>query len=181
MAREAVTVIGLAEVQRDLKKFGRQIEDGRPIWREFASWWKMQVDTAWNQVKASGGTFRGMRWTGMKAQYTRKDGTVVPAWGGVPKVRGRGKVKGRMRPSRTRVKQTSVMMADTGDMRRRLTQPTALTAKLLRYEHGVDYGEVQDARRPIISKGWRPEDGRKLIAIAEKHVEKLIREFDRGR
>lgn len=42
-----------------------------------------------------GGTARGAQWAGMKPQYTRRDGTVVPAWGGVSKVRGAGQVKGR--------------------------------------------------------------------------------------
>jgi hypothetical protein len=33
------------------------------------------------------GSFRGNSWPAAKPAYTRKDGTVVPIWGGVPRVR----------------------------------------------------------------------------------------------
>lgn len=49
------------------------------------------------QTKASGGSVRGVLWPSLAPQYTRKDGTVVQAWGGVAKVRGKGTVKGRKR------------------------------------------------------------------------------------
>jgi len=44
-----------------------------------------EIRSAWVAVKATGGTYRGETWEGMKDQYTRKtDGVTVPAWGGVP-------------------------------------------------------------------------------------------------
>lgn len=46
---------------------------------------------------AAGGTVRGVSWASMAPYYTRKDGTVIPAWGGVSKVRGSGAVLGRKR------------------------------------------------------------------------------------
>lgn len=45
----------------------------------------------------SGGTVRGVNWNEMATYYTRRDGTKVPAWGGIPKVRGDGLVLGRKR------------------------------------------------------------------------------------
>ena len=50
---------------------------------------------------AKGGTWRGVTWKYFAPQYTRKDGTVIPAWGGVAKVRGKGNVLGRKRASGT--------------------------------------------------------------------------------
>lgn len=45
-----------------------------------------------------GGSGRGVNWAPFKNPwYTRKDGTPVPIWGGVPKSRGEGLVKGRLR------------------------------------------------------------------------------------
>jgi hypothetical protein len=48
------------------------------------------------RVSQSGRWF-GNVWPRHADQYTRKtDGVTVPAWGGVPKLHGRGKVKGRL-------------------------------------------------------------------------------------
>ena len=46
---------------------------------------------------AESGDFHGENWPQLAPAYTRKDGTVVPVYGGVPKARGRGKVKGRIK------------------------------------------------------------------------------------
>lgn len=46
---------------------------------------------------SSGGTVRGEAWAAMAPYYVRKDGSAVPAWGGVAKERGSGTVLGRKR------------------------------------------------------------------------------------
>ena len=64
-----------------------------------------------------GGTYRGVTWPPYADQYTRKtDGTVVPAHGGVKKLRGRGNVKGRKRPSGRRITSSSNLLRDTGTL-----------------------------------------------------------------
>lgn len=61
-----------------------------------------------------GGSRRGVYWPWFSPQYTRQDGTVVPAQGGIAKVRGKGMVKGRRRPSGRRVTAASNLMRDRG-------------------------------------------------------------------
>lgn len=54
-------------------------------------------------------------WKPFADQYTRKtDGVTVPAWGGVAKIRGKGTVKGRKRPSGKRITKSSMLLQDTG-------------------------------------------------------------------
>lgn len=52
---------------------------------------------------ATGGTARGVTWSSYAPQYRRRDGTVVEAWGDVPKVRGTGNVKGKKGGSGRRI------------------------------------------------------------------------------
>lgn len=56
---------------------------------------------------ATGGTARGATWEPYAPMYTRRDGTVVPAWGGIPKVRGEGTVKGKKSGSGRRISRGS--------------------------------------------------------------------------
>ena len=60
-------------------------------------------------------TFRGKSWPWFKDQYTRKDGTVIPAEGGVPKMYSSGVVKGRKRMSGKRITSRSHLMDDVED------------------------------------------------------------------
>lgn len=61
---------------------------------------------------ASGGTARGVRWDGYAPQYTRRDGSTVPAWGGVAKVRGKGTVQGKRNGSGRIISKGSRMLAN---------------------------------------------------------------------
>ncbi len=58
------------------------------------------VERLGHQIEVSsltrGGSGRGIHWRPAAPHYTRKDGTVVPAHGGVAKVRGQGTVQGRL-------------------------------------------------------------------------------------
>lgn len=84
------------------------------IWKDM----QIRVDAVF-QANRKGGTFRGVTWKWFADQYTRKtDGVVVPAQGGVPRLRGGGLVRGRKRPSGTRVTASSSVMQDLGDLRR---------------------------------------------------------------
>ena len=75
-----------------------------------------------------GGTHRGVNWDQKGTRfpesrdhfaplYKRKDGTLVPAWGGISAIIGRRRmVKGRLRHSGQHVKQKSNVMQDTGEL-----------------------------------------------------------------
>ena len=84
--------------------------------------------------KGNTAPFRETVWPWFAPQYTRKDGTVVPAEGGVAKVRGEGVIKGRKRHSGTRVTARSMIMSDRGTMR---------NAVLARYRIGTHYATMK--------------------------------------
>jgi hypothetical protein len=120
-------------LRKDLRKIIAEASDGRKPLNALFTRFARVVRRQWAAVKATGGTFRGKRWPPFAPQYKRKDGTVVPAWGGVPKVRGRGLVKGRRRPSGKRVTKDSVQLQDTGTMRdSALSRPAILNREKLR-------------------------------------------------
>ena len=92
-------------------------KDLTPAWLQTVSYTEGVTQDLFRRL-AHGGTYRGVRWKWFAPQYTRKtDGVTVPAEGGVPKLRGRGLVKGKMRPSGKRVTRNSNLMQDTGAMR----------------------------------------------------------------
>jgi len=97
---------------------------------------RTEMGVEWPKARAAtGGTVRGQVWEPMKPQYTRKDGTVVPAWGGVAKVRGKGLVKGKKRgkrPSTSRVTQQSVIGQDKGTLRSSIIASRPLIVRQLR-------------------------------------------------
>jgi len=97
-----------------------------------------------------GGTHRGVTWETFKAQYTRKaDGVTVPAWGGVPKVRGRGAVKGRKRPSGRRVTQGASIMQDTMNLRRLALTGVTITSTRLTMGTPVNYAAAVSKHHPF--------------------------------
>jgi len=63
-----------------------------------------------------GGTDRKQNWNYFSPLYVRRDGTVVPAHGGIQRVRGKGNVLGRKRHSGKRVSQNSSIMRDSSRM-----------------------------------------------------------------
>lgn len=98
----------------------------------------------------TGGTHRGVTWNYFKAQYTRQsDGATVPAWGGVPKVRGRGMVKGRRRPSGRRVSQGDAIMQDTMNLRRSALMAVRITPTRLVMGTPVNYAAAVSKHHPF--------------------------------
>lgn len=88
MARLAIKVGGLVG---DLAKFKDAISTfpagaGNPLilWRK--AYGLRTIQSSRPTVGASG-SFRGNSWPAVKPQYTRKDGTIVPVWGGIPRLR----------------------------------------------------------------------------------------------
>jgi hypothetical protein len=203
VADGAVIVRGDKECIMALHQFRDTVSDGRVPFRLFFTAWSTLRMKAWESIRVTGGNFFGQVWEAMKPQYTRKDGTVVPAWGGVPRVskgwkKGRvgtksgqrsvgsliknrgGNVSGKMRPSGRRVAQTSVMMQDTGTMKRDvLASPISVEARrmVIGPKGNVVYAEKQDEMRPFCF--WQiPQDEELAVKAFQSHVDKQVDKFN---
>lgn len=98
------------------------------------------------------GSYRGNAWTELAPQYVRKDGTVVPVWGGVDRVRGTGQVKPKQRPSGAPYRPGSQQMQDTGRMFQDffLSDPElGRNNTVLEKTSSLVYTPVQEERRPF--------------------------------
>lgn len=99
-----------------------------------------------------GGTARGVSWPYFKNPwYTRKDGTEVPIWGGVPRSDGTGRVKGKRRSKtpegKKRYTPNSAMMQSTGIMRGALLHDMRISERGIDLQTPVEYAVYQDALR----------------------------------
>jgi len=174
-----------AQLKRALKELGEAAEDGRKPLLAFYSDWKAMVTREWGKVRVTGGTFRGDAWAAMKPQRYRADGTPVPAWGGIPKVRGRGNVKGKLRPGRkdVRIKPTNILNKDTGTnlQDKMLATRPDVTKSRLRIGGGLpEFAEhvfVDLKRNPLKFK--LPDDERMFVKHGLAYVEQLARKFNR--
>lgn len=138
-------------------------------WAESAQYMRVRTTLTFSRLRA-GGTYRGVTWKPFAPQYTRKDGTVVPAWGGVAKVRGRGMVKGRLRPSGKRVTSRSALMQDTMTLRTR----AALVIRRNRFmmqlgPQGVRYAAHQNSLRRLLFFDI-PTDATAIGKIFARHI-----------
>jgi hypothetical protein len=130
-------------------------------------------------------------WPKAKPLYVRKDGKVIPPWGGVPRVSAgwkkmkggamarhskvTGNVRGRKRPSGARIKPEDIMMEDTQHMIREFTDDVKLSPdhKMGWLGTARTYARRQASRRP-----WEratPRDRAALVEIAEQEFAKEIR------
>ena len=152
----------------DAEALRRRIGDPTPVFKRFAQYMRVRTDQTFDRLRR-GGTFRGVTWDSFAPQYTRKDGTEVPAQGGVAKVRGKGMVQGRLRPSGQRVAAGDSIMQDTGTMRNRAALVMDQTKRSLTLgPQGVNYAAAQNARRPFLFFTERDDD--KLAQFAVDHL-----------
>ena len=130
--------------------------DLEPVYRAWHAYMISETDMMFEKAggpgsAVRGGEYRGVRWAPFSPQYIRADGTVVPAWGGVPKVRGKGRVKPRLRPSGKPVTPASLLMQDTGRLRQRAaTEVVEVTPATLVFGTRLEYAPYQDALRPFL-------------------------------
>jgi len=154
-----------------LQVLSAAIEDPRPVLLEFQAYMRQQTVEMFER-NAHGGAHRGKTWPPFKPQYTRKtDGMVVPAWGGVPKLRGGGMVLGRLRPSGKRITPTSNLMRDYGAMYQRAGMALRWedNGKTIVMATPQSYAPKQQKMRPF-SFYQIPQDPDKLVAIAREHL-----------
>ncbi len=154
-------------------------------WAESAQYMRVRTTLTFSRLRA-GGTYRGVTWKPFAPQYTRKDGTVVPAWGGVRRVRAgyiqkgkhkgermsrvSGVVKGRLRPSGKRVTKSSALMQDTMTLRTR----AALVIRRNRFmmqlgPQGVRYAAHQNSLRRLLFFDI-PTDATAIGRIFARHI-----------
>jgi len=162
-----------ADMERLRLSVRERLTDPRPVLKKFHRYMLGRTGRTFRALRR-GGTFRGVTWDGYKDQYTRKtDGVTVPAWGGVPKLRGGGLVLGRLRPSGTRVTPSSNLLRDTG----RLARAAGATPRwgnggrtLHMDTNNVKYGPKQQELRSFLFFEL-PEDGQYLQRLALRHLE----------
>lgn len=180
-----------------LETLVRSLVDGRKILSAFYVAYRAQIARAWN-IKTPGGKFRGtFDWKRPVKQYTRKDGTVVEAEGGVPRVapgyikadkweggrlrRGvstgvrmeevEGVVSGRLRRSGTRWTPDSIIGRDTGQMFDKFFPPfpdDVTGDRLIVGGRAPDYATYFHARRPFIA--WKDPDDSRLFEVTAQEV-----------
>ena len=120
------------------------------VFKVFHRYMGVMTDKTFDQNRR-GGTWRGVTWKYFAPQYTRKDGTVIPAWGGVAKVRGKGKVLGRKRPSGARVQKGDSVVQDTGTLRNNATLGVVhITKNKMRIGTNINYAAAQQKMRPFL-------------------------------
>jgi len=130
-----------------LERVERYTDDLRPSWNKIVQYMLSALDGMFFDMSGdlgdSGRVHRGVKWKYFVPQYVRADSTVVPAWGGIPKVRGRGLVKGRLRDSTTRrVHKGDSVMQNLGKMRKALLQDNTLLPDMLIMRVDDNQGKV---------------------------------------
>ena len=141
-----------------------------PAWRKFAQYMRVVTDRTFSRLRR-GGTFRSVTWRYFAAQYTRKDGTVVPAWGGIPKVRGTGLVLGKKRPSGQRIASGDAIMQDTRHMASRAGLVIRQSRTRLELgPQGVRYAAEQNEDRKFLFFQVE-KDLPELVKILAKHIQ----------
>lgn len=112
-----VTVHGM-EIQ--IRRFGNirgAINNFQPLWPAITAYMQSVISLQFSDNAKGRKKVRGKYWPWFAPQYTRSDGTVVPAEGGIARLDGKGMVLGRLRDStRQRVSPESNLMRNTGIM-----------------------------------------------------------------
>lgn len=157
------------DVKRMLDGVNLSAKQSKKAWRKFTQYMRVRTDQTFDRLRR-GGSFRGVTWAPFKPQYVRQDGTVVPAWGGIAKVRGRGKVQGRLRPSNTRLTRGDSLMQDTMTMRQGAVSTVRATNESIEYGPvGLVYAAAQQRRRMFLFFEV-PRDLKELVTIFAGHI-----------
>jgi len=137
------------QAQVELKGLGDKIKNLRQPFINFHAYMLRRMALMFSRLRR-GGTFRGITWKWFAPLYRRADGTIVPAYGGTPKIRGGGLVQGRMRHSGKRVKPSSSILQDTGRLKTAaLTYQNIRGGLQLTMDTPIAYAEMQNELRPF--------------------------------
>ena len=128
--------VDTSSLEKKLRDVAAKVKDVRPVLKAWAVETGADIGLQWNKMTfgrlyAGPADFRSgaALWKKVPPMYTRKDGTAIPPWGGVPKAalsarftktgkpkKRVGVVKARIRPSRRPVKAGDVVGKDTHEM-----------------------------------------------------------------
>lgn len=142
------------KAEAELRGIDGRLGDLRPAFRNFEAHMLRRTALTFRRL-GRGGTFRGVNWPPFAPQYRRKDGTLIPAWGGVPKVRGKGTVKGKGRGQRVgdlkpkRVTPSSRLLRSTGKLATAAMTRVHKTPTVLVMDTPVKYARRQHSMRPF--------------------------------
>ena len=157
------------KLRKALGEIAEKPDGLRQPFEKFAQYMRVQTDKTFENLRL-GGRYRGVFWRYFAPQYTRKtDGVTVPAWGGVPKLRSRGNVKGRKRPSGQRVANGDAIVQDTMTLRSR----AALVVRMGKYTarlgpQGVNYAAAQQKMRPFLF--FTAKDGKEFAQVLRAYL-----------
>ena len=140
---------------------------------DFYGWMIRRIQLTFSKLGKKGNStpFREVLWRWFAPQYTRKDGTVVPAEGGVAKLRGKGVVKGRLRhgPKKdNRITARSMMMQNNRTMAQAALARFRIGTDHLIAQTPVKYAKYQQAMRPFAF--MTPDDVEFLRKQILKHL-----------
>lgn len=149
------------EAERLVLDVLKKVKDPKPVLKRFHGYMLGRTGATIQHLgRALAGTvgqsssYRGATWKSYAIQYRRKTGgVVVPAWGGVPKIRGEGQVKGKLRPSGRRISARSNIMRDTGRLSAAAGQSRRWTdggMTLEMFTRGIAYGPRQQSLRRFL-------------------------------
>lgn len=141
-----------------LNKASKGLKDQTDVLEEFHLRMISRIDRTFELAggedsAAQGGydPFRNIKWPAFKPQYTRKNGKVNPAWGNIPTADGRGRTKGRLRPSGRRITPSSKLNQDTGRFRQRAaTGYVSITRNSLTFGPDLNYASYIEEIRPAV-------------------------------
>jgi len=130
--------------------------DFRQPLTDFYGWMTRRTNLTFTKLGKRGNStpFREMLWSWFAPQYTRKNGTVVPAEGGIAKLRGSGVVKGRLRHTEgakrnNRVTSQSMMMRNTRRMEQATLSRFRVGNNYLIAQTPIKHAKYQQAMRPF--------------------------------
>lgn len=130
-----------------------RVDDFSPIWAEITAYMQGKISLQFVDNRAGRATVRSSFWPWFAPQYTRKDGTMVPAEGGISRLDGKGLVLGRLRDStKQRISADSNLMRNTGIMFGSLLNSPVKTKKSLKLLSGDKSEKLsyQNRLRPFL-------------------------------
>lgn len=158
---------GIQELR--FQNIAKAIADYRPVWPSIQAYMLGRIALQFDQLRR-GGHARSVVWKDFAPQYTRKDGTEVPAWG-IP-----GEVQGRLRDSTNiRVTPQSNLMRNTSKMFAGILQDIRMKPTVLEMDSAGSPEQIkaQNQMRP-----WQyfedPVDVDVIESIMIKHVERSL-------
>lgn len=128
-----------------IRRMMERAKDYRTPLVNFYGYMLRQTEQTFSKLGKKGNStpFRTVLWKWFADQYTRKDGTVVPAYGEPPRV------KGRLRHSGKRVKQNDKVMQDRGTLKQFALSEFKVGSHFLEADTPVKYADEQQKMRPF--------------------------------